>query len=53
MPFSLAEKSINLGLMFGFLKEKDAHVAIANRVFKMYLLNLFIAEESFKSEMFL
>lgn len=53
ISFSPAEKSINLGLMFGFLKEENGHVAIANRIFEMYLLNLFIAEESVKSEMYL
>lgn len=51
--FSPAEKSINLGIMFGFLKEENGHVAVSNRVFEMYLLNLFIAEESVKSAMFL
>lgn len=53
IPFSPAEKSISLGLMFGFLKEENGHVAVANRIFEMYLLNLFIAEESVKSDMFL
>ena len=53
IPFSPAVKSINLGVMFGFLKEEDSHVAIANRIFEMYLLNLFISEESIKSEIFL
>lgn len=40
VSFSLAVKSINLGMMFGFLKEENGHVVIANRVFEMYLLNL-------------
>ena len=53
ISFSPAEKSINLGLMFGFFKEKKGHVEIANRIFEMYLLNLFIAEESMRSDMFL
>ena len=52
VSFSPAEKSINLGIMFGLLKEKDGYVAISNRIFEMYLLNLFIAEESIKSEIF-
>lgn len=52
ISFSPAEKSINLGLMFGFLKEENGHVAIANRIFEMYLLNLFISEESIRSEAF-
>lgn len=53
ISFSPAEKSINLGMMFGFLKEENGHVVIANRIFEMYLLNLFIAEESVGSEIFL
>lgn len=53
IPFSPAQKSMNLGVMFGFLKEEDGHVAIANRIFEMYLLNLFIAQEAVKSDMFL
>lgn len=52
ISFSPAEKSMNLGLMFGFLKEENGHVAVANRIFEMYLLNLFIAEESIQSEAF-
>ena len=52
MTFSPAEKSINLGKMFGFLKENGGGVEIANRVFEMFLLNFFIAEESVKSEIY-
>lgn len=46
IPFSPEQKSINLGVMFGFLKEADGQVAVANRMFEMCLLNLFVAEES-------
>ncbi len=46
IPFSPAEKAVNLGLMFGFLKEENGHVVIANRIFEMYLLNMFMAEEA-------
>ena len=53
IPFSPAEKSINLGVMFGFLKEENGHVAIANRIFEMYLMNMFIAQEAINSDMFL
>ena len=52
IPFSAQEKSINLGLMFGFLKEDDGHIMIANRMFEMGLLNMFIAEEAIGSEAF-
>lgn len=50
--FSPAEKSIQLGLMFGFLKEENGCAVIANRIFEMYLLNLFLSEESVGSEMY-
>ena len=43
---------MQLGMMFGFLKEKCGHVVIANRMFEMYLLNLFLAEESLKSSIY-
>ncbi len=52
IPFSLEEKSINLGNMFGFLKEENGHVAIANRMFEMCLLNLFMAREAINSEVY-
>ena len=38
--------------MFGFLREKNGHVAVANRIFEMYLMSLFTAEESVKSDIF-
>ena len=52
IPFSPAEKSIDLGLMFGFLREENGYMAVANRIFEMYLLDLFIAEEAVASDMF-
>lgn len=51
--FSPAEKSLNLGLMFGYFKDDNGRITIANRIFEMYLLNLFIAEDSIKSEIYL
>lgn len=32
--------------MFGFLREGNGSVVIANRIFEMVLLNMFIAEEA-------
>ncbi|MCI9338702.1 MAG: 9-O-acetyl-N-acetylneuraminate esterase [Lachnospiraceae bacterium] len=52
IPFSLGIKSVSLGTMFGFLKEKDGQVAVANRIFEMYLLNLFMSAESVQSDAF-
>lgn len=47
--FNPAEKSISLGIMFGFLKEEKGRLTVANRIFEMHLLNLFISEEAIKS----
>lgn len=52
IPFSLEEKSINLGVMFGFLKEENGRVMVANRLFEMCLLNLFMAKEAIRSEIY-
>lgn len=52
IPFSLEERSINLGVMFGYLKEENGHVAIANRIFEMVLLNMFMAKEAITSEVY-
>ena len=52
IPFSPDERSVSMGLMFGFLTEKNGQVAIANRIFEMYLLNLFLTEEAVKSEVY-
>lgn len=52
IPYSPLVKSMNLGMMFGFLKERNSQIAVANRIFEMALLNMFIAEESAASESF-
>ena len=50
IPYSPYVESVNLGVMFGFLKEEDGHIAVANRIFEMGLLNMFMTEESVSSE---
>lgn len=52
VPYSPHMESVNLGLMFGFLKGENGHIVIANRIFEMGLLNMFITEESANSEAF-
>ncbi len=52
VPFSPNEKAINLGIMFGFLKEENGQVVLSNRVFEMYLMNLFATEESLDNTAF-
>lgn len=45
-------ESVNIGVMFGFLKEKGDNITVANRIFEMGLLNLFIAKEAAGSTAF-
>ena len=40
-PFSLADNTIQIGAMFGYLKEKDYKAVITNRIFETYLYDLF------------
>jgi len=44
-PYNPDVPYINLGMMFCYLKEENNQVVIANRIFEMRLLNLFIVEE--------
>ncbi len=52
MPFNLDIKSVSIGTMFGFLKDKNGQIAISNRIFEMRMLYMFIAKESVHSEVF-
>ena len=52
IPFSADVKSVNIGMMFAFLKEENGRVAISNRIFEMRLLNMFITEDAIHSEAF-
>lgn len=52
VPYSPDVKAVNLGVMFSFLKEENGQVVMANRIFEMRLLNMFIAEESINSRAF-
>lgn len=49
VSFNLGVKSVSLGFMFGYLRDRNGYIAVANRIFEMYLLNIFIAEESIRS----
>ena len=52
IPYSPDTKQISIGIMFGFLKERDGSVVVANRIFEMRILNMFIAEEAIQSDMY-
>lgn len=44
-PFNAYAKAFNIGIMFGFLKDTDGQVAVANKIFESHLYNYFLAEE--------
>ena len=43
---------IDMGCMFGFIKEENGKVVIANRIFEMRLYNLFLSEEMLNNQMY-
>ena len=53
VPFSPDEKSMNMGLMLGFLKNSNGQIMVSNHMFEMRMLNMFIAEEAVESEEYL
>lgn len=52
VPFNPDEKSINMGKMFGFIREENGQIVMSNRIFEMRMLNLFITEESLDNTVF-
>ncbi|MCD7765377.1 MAG: ATP-binding protein [Lachnospiraceae bacterium] len=49
-PFNMGVEEIQLGVQFGFLKEKDGVVAISNRIFETAMYDTFIAEMAINGE---
>lgn len=45
IPFRPLNPVIGMAAMFGFVKNKDGDIAIANRVFETVLYNLYLSEE--------
>ena len=43
-PFKRENPVIDLGVTFGFLKDRDGVVAVANRIFETHLYDLFLSE---------
>lgn len=50
IPFNLGIELVSIGAMFGFLKDEDGQVAIANRIFEIWFYNLFIAQDAIDSK---
>lgn len=44
-PYNPDDFAIDIGSMFGFIREKEGQVIVANRIFETRLYNLFLSEE--------
>ena len=44
-PYNPYNELIDIGVMFGFLKEEEGIAVISNRIFETWLYNLFLSEE--------
>lgn len=44
--------AIEIAAMFGFVKEQNGMLAVANRIFETRLYNFFMSEENLNSDMF-
>ena len=50
IPYNPGTELVSVGTMFGFLKDDAGQVAIANRIFEIWLYNLFISEEAIENK---
>lgn len=49
-PYNVYNRNISIGVMFGFVVEKDGNVAVANRIFETHMYNYFLSEELLKNQ---
>lgn len=52
-PFKRETPMVDLGVTFGFLKDKNGIVAVANRIFETQLYDLFLAEMAVNNKMYI
>ncbi len=45
MSYAAGNQAIEVASMFGFVRNVDGNLAVANRIFETYLYNLFLSEE--------
>lgn len=52
IPFNSDYYVLNIGILFGFLKNEDGIVVVSNRIFETRFYNLFLAEEVLDSKIY-
>ncbi len=45
--------AIDVGCMFGFIREEEGRIAVSNRIFETRLYNLFLSEDMLNSQTYL
>ena len=51
-PFKRETPIIDLGVTFGFLKDKNGIVAVSNRIFETQLYDVFLEERAINNKIF-
>lgn len=49
IPFHSYNHVVDIGLVFGFLKEQNEAAVVSNRIFEMFFYNLFLSEQALES----
>lgn len=52
MSYAAGNQAIEVASMFGFIKNADGSLAVANRIFETYLYNLFLSEEEMSNAVY-
>ena len=52
IPYNQYNKLLDIGIMFGFLKEKNGAAVVSNRIFEIFFYNLFISEQALDSVLY-
>lgn len=52
MSYATGNQAIETAAMFGFVKNADGNLAVANRIFETFLYNLFLSEEEVNSAVY-
>ena len=52
-PFKRETPIIDLGVTFGFLKDKNGIVAVSNRIFETQLYDMFLSETAVNNQMYM
>ena len=49
-PYNVYDRALNIARMFGYIKNQNGKVMVANRIFETWLYNLFVSEERLQSD---